>query len=274
MKNIFNLLFGVSIKKIISNQKDVNNQQYSKEDLIRILDRLYKCRDLEIPNLWQRSVFLSVFLVLCFTGYGYLLLQIVDNIYNALKLNYLHLIASFLGMLSLIFSLLWVLMAKGSKAWYEVYETAITDFEKEYYRILCMPLDYIMGQIGLPRRRMDNNLFSTKSGAYSVSKINILIGQICVLIWISVSIIHIGFIAVNCIFETDAIIQLLILISAFLLLFLLIVFLLFSFSENFIRSKIKKNGNKSFREELRRNTMLRAVLKMAKKVKSSHLDYD
>lgn len=48
------------------------NQQYL-ESLRRTLDRMYSCRDLEISNLWQRSIFLGTFLVLCFTGYGVLI---------------------------------------------------------------------------------------------------------------------------------------------------------------------------------------------------------
>ena len=31
----------------------------------------WHCRDFEIQNLWQRSIFLGTFLILCFTGYGF-----------------------------------------------------------------------------------------------------------------------------------------------------------------------------------------------------------
>ena len=47
------------------------NQQYL-DSLRRTLDRMYCCRDLELSNLWQHSVFLGTFLVLCFIGYGVL----------------------------------------------------------------------------------------------------------------------------------------------------------------------------------------------------------
>lgn len=78
MNNFIKLLFGVSFEKIKSNISDNDEEIFSRKELKDVLDRLYKCRDLEISNLWQRSIFLSVFMVLCFSGYGYLLLQIIN----------------------------------------------------------------------------------------------------------------------------------------------------------------------------------------------------
>ena len=165
--------------------------QYQARSLERTLNRLYTCRDLEISNLWQRSVFLSVFLILCFTGYGYIILKIVDNAdQNALPL--LNLIAIILASVSLLFSCIWIMMAKGSKAWYEVYESAITSFEKEkeYQKILRIPEDYRMGNLDLSHDKINNNIFSTKAGGYSVSRINIAIGQICFCIWAAAILFH------------------------------------------------------------------------------------
>lgn len=159
------------------------------ENLKQVRDRLYSCRDLEISNLWQRSIFLSVFLVLCFTGYGFLLVQIADNLESE-KIIYLHFFAFILGIVSLLFSILWTMMAKGSKAWYEVYETAISKFEYDYYDQIGLPYDNIMGEMGLEADKVNSNLFSSKAGAYSVSKINILIGQICMTLWGMIIIIH------------------------------------------------------------------------------------
>lgn len=39
---------------------------------------LWRCRDFEIQNLWQRSIFLTAFMLLSYTGYGTVLLKIVE----------------------------------------------------------------------------------------------------------------------------------------------------------------------------------------------------
>lgn len=198
MKKLFKLLFGFLMEKSIPNEQIGKESIYSRDELKDVLNRLYKCRDLEISNLWQRSVFLSVFLVLCFTGYSYLVLQIIDSAIATgreyvVKLSYLHVAAIILGGVSSIFSLLWIMMAKGSKAWYEVYETAISTFENNYNEKIGLPEENIMGQMGVPFSKLNSCIFSCKSGAYSVSRINILIGQLCLLIWGTVVLIHLIF---------------------------------------------------------------------------------
>lgn len=215
-----------------------------KKDLKYTLERLYKCRDLEITNLWQRSVFLSVFLLLCFTGYGYLVDKMVTRddyttysimhdykesgrttltndttaICYALKKcicaqkqefvtnkfkekpiikqsttlaieNY-NLVAVGIAVIGIVFSILWIAMAKSSKAWYEVYENAISNLEYENYSKLGIPYPYVMGSMGLYKDKKDNCIFSTKAGAYSPAKINIVLGQVSLLIWVIVALIH------------------------------------------------------------------------------------
>lgn len=168
-----------------------NKNKYKKKDLAKVLDKLYRCRDLEISNLWQRSVFLSVFLILCFSAYGYISIKIlsinqIDNVF--FKYNFASII---LASISIIFSVIWILMAKASKAWYEVYETAIRNFEKKFLSILGMPKENIMGEMKLPNSKRNNRLFSTKGGAYSPSRINIAIGQISATIWFIIVFFHI-----------------------------------------------------------------------------------
>jgi hypothetical protein len=174
------------------------------QDLSKALDRLYKCRDLEISNLWQRSVFLSVFLILSFTGYGKLMLEIIDeeNYSKILKYN---LVVELLSSVGLLFSLVWILMAKSSKAWFEVYETAVYEFENEYQEKLNLPSNYIMGEIKLEKKKINNFIFSTKAGSYSPSKINILIGQISLVIWFSILLFHsiYNYIQIECITNND-----------------------------------------------------------------------
>lgn len=192
-----------------------HTEEYKKKDLRYALDGLYKCRDLEIYNLWQRSVFLSVFLIVCFSAYGYLMSEMVKSndtnvfeifniktnnvIGNDLKikeslqfhiLNY-NLVAICISFASIIFSILWIMMAKASKAWYEVYESGIVDFQKNYGLQLGIPKKYRMGEMGLSKENKDDSLFSTKAGGYSPSKINIAIGQISLILGCITCLFHI-----------------------------------------------------------------------------------
>jgi hypothetical protein len=165
-----------------------------KEDLQRTLNRLYECRNLEISNLWQRSVFLSVFLILCFTAYGYLGLELstkyFEKDFSDQKILLLSTVSLFVAVIGLTFSIVWILMAKGSKAWYEVYENAIYKFEKKHYLALDLPNKNRMGNMILPMDRKNSNLFSTKAGAFSPSRVNIAIGQISVIIWLILVLVH------------------------------------------------------------------------------------
>ena len=111
-------------------RKHKDNQKY---DLERTLNKLYRCRDMEITNLWQRSIFLAVFLTLTLSGYGILASNFFsNNVFIELNYKILHGAAVAIGLLGFTLSVIWVLMAKGSKAWYEVYAKAISDFEEEF----------------------------------------------------------------------------------------------------------------------------------------------
>ncbi|POR18701.1 hypothetical protein BWK58_14565 [Flavobacterium columnare] len=167
-----------------------NKNKYPKEDLINTLNKLYRCRDLEISNLWQRSIFLSVFLILCFTAYGYLMLDLVKVNYNANILNKYNIACLLLSSISIIFSVIWILMAKASKAWYEVYESAISKFEYQHFKRINLPYENIMGEMIFQKNQRNDSIFTTKGGAFSPSKINIAIGQISLIIWIIVMISH------------------------------------------------------------------------------------
>lgn len=151
----------------------------------------YKIRKFEIQNLWQRSIFLATFTVLLFTGYGFLIEKLISTACDEsssccsnaapaskeLRLLLTHLACSILAFLGIIFSMIWTMMAKGSKAWYEVYERKICNIEAD----LCIPEIYRMNP-GTPWK-VEDSLISRESGAYSVSKINVLLGQVLLIIW-------------------------------------------------------------------------------------------
>lgn len=167
-----------------------NIKEITKEDLRKVHERLYRCRDLEISNLWQRSIFLSVFMVLCFTAYGYLIAKILDfnKTVQEYDIMYLNCSAVALASISGIFSYLWICMAKASKAWYEVYERAVAEFEEEYFVELGIPYKYTMGKMS--PYKVDKNILSTNGGTFSPSRINIIIGIVCLIIWSAIAIVH------------------------------------------------------------------------------------
>ena len=73
--------------------------------------------------------------------------------------------------------LIWIMMAKGSKAWYEVYERYIFEIEQEEAEGLKIPERYRLGALCRPWE-MNGNLFSKKAGRYSPSRRNITIGSV------------------------------------------------------------------------------------------------
>ncbi|MCS2997593.1 hypothetical protein NXW41_03985 [Bacteroides thetaiotaomicron] len=158
---------------------------------------------MEITNLWQRSIFLAVFLTLTLSGYGILASNFFsNNVFIELNYKILHGAAVAIGLLGFTLSVIWVLMAKGSKAWYEVYAKAISDFEEEFKHELGIPQIYLMGKVDFLDKDMekkdDDGFYCNKkisnidSGAYSVSKLNILIGWVFLITWSVVIILHLS----------------------------------------------------------------------------------
>ena len=152
-----------------------NQNQVSLKEL---REEFYKIRKFEIQNLWQRSIFLATFIVLLFTGYGAFFEKLMS--YDGLQSIIGHIICCLLALTGSIFSMLWIMMAKGSKAWYEIYERRIHNIEQE--TTLNIPKKYRMDKEA--PWTIDNSLLSRKPGAYSVSRINILLGQVLWVIWI------------------------------------------------------------------------------------------
>ena len=182
-----------------------------------LYDQYWHCRDFEIKNLWQRSIFLGAFLILCFSGYGFFFCKAFFGSNG--KLNLLcdtqasvftpciqaHLIAIFIASIGVILSVLWVYLAKASKAWVEVYEAAISSIDQKNN---FMPTEFqTVGGFHMEKlpsfgsnesssdndcAKFSNNIFSCKGGTFSPSKINICIGQISLLIWALIITLHLS----------------------------------------------------------------------------------
>lgn len=164
--------------------EDITNKPYSMIEPKDIYESLWRCRDFELSHLWQRSVFLTAFILMVYTGYGAVMLNVLNNDSLSSDRSKILLFVGFvILLLGILLSQLWILMAKGSKAWYEMYEQAIYKIEhSEKYAskvvINDMASDAVVhGDIENPKE-INNCLSSTKAGAYSPSKINVMIGQL------------------------------------------------------------------------------------------------
>lgn len=170
--------------------EDITKKKYEKIEPKDIYESLWRCRDFELSHLWQRSVFLTAFLLLVYTGYGAVILNVFTNSnMNGGNVRILLSVGLAILLIGMLFSQLWIMMAKGSKAWYEVYEHAIFEIEhnstyaSEIVTSKMQEDRVIHGEV-ISFEKPDNSLFTMKAGAFSPSKINIMIGQIsfCVLL--------------------------------------------------------------------------------------------
>ena len=91
-----------------------NDRRPSDKLVLRDLyEQYWRCRDFEIKNLWQRSIFLGAFLILCFTGYGAFFSKAFfdkDNqlIYFDEECWKCHIFAMLIALLGVVFSRLWI----------------------------------------------------------------------------------------------------------------------------------------------------------------------
>lgn len=159
---------------------------------------LWSCRDLEIQMLWTRLTLLGAFMALTYAGYGALILKGLDGIKNWEVFNLAAMGASAFG---LLFAVLWTTTAKGSKAWFERYEAMLAYFQETYKdlgvfekladeELILSYLDYDKRCLVKRLRPVDSNLFSQHAGAYSVSKIPIVMGQVSMLAWSVIGFAH------------------------------------------------------------------------------------
>lgn len=156
-----------------------------------VYSSLWRCWDFELSHLWQRSIFLTTFLVMSFTGYGSMLLRVCEYITDdnkCIPFCILNIAGLCIALLGIVLSALWIMMGKGSKAWYEKYENALYHIERnEKYSkaIVANDMDDEMLMHGsLPAANpLDTSLFTTNAGRFLVSRINIAIGQVSIVVW-------------------------------------------------------------------------------------------
>ena len=177
--------------------KKIDISDVSEVSARDIYMRLCACRDFEIKLQWERAVFLTAFLIACFAGYGSFLLEIHEHgsgagNFSSLVTNGIFIALTFVGF---IISILWVLMAKGSKAWYEHYEQAIIWFSGKYPDKTAVVDPKLVAHRwkdlpGMKRNAMSNCPFRLCGGAYSVSKMVIAIGVMSMMSWGCLLLLH------------------------------------------------------------------------------------
>lgn len=175
-----------------------NKDQEDRISPKEVYKDLWQCRDFELQHCWQRSIFLTAFLIACYAGYGQVIMATFDEgKYIPLGAN--QIVNGYAFVISLIGSILsvfWIQMSKASKAWYECYEKAIVAFadQEQYFE------DEVEKIAGFKYRnipgyepdRISNWLWTTAGGGYSPSKINIAIGHLSLLIWLLAAVAHIA----------------------------------------------------------------------------------
>jgi hypothetical protein len=154
-------------KRFLGGYSNHSYDGINKESMKRIraaYKKAWECRDFEIDKFWSRSAFFWGFIVLIFTGY----LTVITKEHNSfyVQIEYLDL---YLMLLGFLFTLAWLLVIKGSKAWQENWEAHIDHLE-----------NFISGPL------YKTVWYSKQNKFYSVSKINEILALITLLLWVGI----------------------------------------------------------------------------------------
>ncbi len=182
--------------EFINKVKSGWNTGVNHELAMKIYERLCHCRDMEIELVWKRAVFMTAFLIACFAGYGGLIVAGLSRHFTSTAFYFVIASGCFVATLGFAVSILWIMMSKGSKAWYEHYEQALVAYSRkvfvgDYVEMFAHNWKSISG---IERDKMSNCLCSVKGGRFSVSKISILIGILSAIAWIIITVSHIALI--------------------------------------------------------------------------------
>ena len=179
-----------------------NNTKLSLKD---IYGSYWHCLDFEVSHLWQRSIFLTTFLVLCFTAYGMLVQNMLEGLKNSeteISISYwlvTNMAAIAIGVIGTCFSCFWIMMIKSSKAWYEFYRKAIEVFERNLVHRNAADAGFTginsfnpLGLHGYDIPPHDKKLSTGKPGTFSLAGINWAIGWLALKIWQVLICVHIA----------------------------------------------------------------------------------
>lgn len=157
--------------QVVNENKDADGEKRmtAEEKNFKLWERYNICRDRELDNFLKRSSFVWVILAVCFPIYG-------KAIVNCINDNHICDVVwcSFISLIGISFSFIWIKMVNASKAWYEVYENAIWEIES------------LRNDFGFSPNFLIHNFWSSKDGnrKQSPSKLVLLIGYMLFVIWI------------------------------------------------------------------------------------------
>lgn len=149
-----------------------------------VYNRLWDCRKLEIELVWKRAAFISAFVISCFTAYGFVLSEILSEGIGKIAIH--NFLAMAIAAFGFLLASLWVAMAKGSKAWQEVYEQALIAWGQTYCKCGITNWEKIVaGKWWLipDYKNRERNWWGMCGGNFSVSAINILLGFVFATVW-------------------------------------------------------------------------------------------
>lgn len=204
-------------KNVVVWKKTVKkDEKYSLRD---VYNELWRGRDFEISHLWQRSVFLAVFMIAVAGGYGTYMMKVmfpenseknealkvdleIDEAKKEANKEFMNdelckkITPLFLTYLGIVFSMLWIMMAKGSKRLYEEYELGIDKMieDERFNHDHDVNDSYYPCHGHLPKvedNKLSDFILSPLAGYYSPSKINITIGIVALIFWAFLNILHI-----------------------------------------------------------------------------------
>jgi len=140
------------------------------EILEKAYERVWETRNFEIDKFWLRTAFFWGFIAMIFGGY--VIIMTSDNSDKLISMNF----DIYLILLGIVFSVAWLLVIFGSKNWQENWEAHIDMLEDKvsgplYKTIYCSSIPY-----------------------YSVSKINIFLSVLIIVVWIIILIQNLFFI--------------------------------------------------------------------------------
>lgn len=168
-----------------------DDEKFSDKDLYQ---QLWDGRNFELSHFWQRAAFLASIFVVFIAAYGQIVFRMFFPDCERNPTDSQHFFAWGLTFLCLIFSMLWIMMFKGSKLWYERYEYSINEifWEQKLFGNITNEKPYHGKLKSPPQDKISYSLFSTKAGRYSVSKINIAIGIVSMFVFSLLNALHFG----------------------------------------------------------------------------------
>ena len=162
-------------------EKDSNPDidQKQREAFYKYLEFQNKRYDTELQLFWQRSVFVSAFLVLILTGYGALLIRIVESkdiktVVDLLSNTLLNSLASVLCTVGIIMSYIWFRIARGSKGTYQAVEGKIYSSKYQISETLQKYMDRKDLWLNSEFYSSEDS-FNFDQGPYSPTKLNIIL---------------------------------------------------------------------------------------------------